>query len=505
MVKSRYTFVLACLLFCGGGVPKGLAVNAANYRVVTLETPGGVDMEASGLAVLPDGRLAVGLRKGEVWILDNPTAEPPTAESIGYHLFATGLHELLGLAWRDGSLFATQRAEVTRLRDNDGDGTADEYLAVASGWGVSGAYHEYAYGPAFDASGNMYTSLNSSMGGKWKGAGAEAVETKWRGWCLATGVDGVTRPFAAGFRSPCGIGNNRDGDVFVTDQQGTWFGTNPILHVRKGAFFGHSESLAFARDPESPVAHPGKLPEAFTVAEARRAVPGYTPPAVWLPYVKMGQSPTGLRFDETGGRFGPFEGQMFVGEFVYSGVNRVFLEKVDGEYQGACFPFIKELQSAVLSVNFLTDGSMIAGQSNRGWNSFGNKSCGLQRIVWSGRVPFEVQKMELLENGFRFSFTEPLAAGTALVPGVFGGQSYTYLYHSKYGSPEVDAEPLVFEAGDVASDRRSLTVKCGRLREGYVHEIFLPELLSDSGQRLGHRDAYYTMNRKVSASRSAVR
>lgn len=505
MVSSRCVFVLVGLLFCVGDASKSLAAHAENYRVVTLETPGGVDMEASGLAVLPDGRLAVGLRKGEVWILDNPTAEPPTAERIGYHLFASGLHELLGLTWRDGALFATQRAEVTRLRDVDGDGSADEYLSVASGWGVSGAYHEYAYGPAFDALGNMYTSLNSSMGAKWKGAGAEAVETKWRGWCMVTGTDGVTRPFAAGFRSPCGIGNNREGDVFVTDQQGTWFGTNPILHVRKGAFFGHAESLAFARDPESPVAYPGKLPETCTVAEARRAVPGYTSPAVWLPYVKMGQSPTGLRFDETGGKFGPFEGQMFVGEFVYSGVNRVFLEKVDGEYQGACFPFIKELQSAVLSVNFLADGSMIAGQSNRGWNSFGNKSFGLQRIVWSGRVPFEVQKMQLSEDGFRFCFSEPLSAGAVLVPEAFGGQSYTYLYHSKYGSPEVEAEPLAFEAVELASDRRSLTVKCGRLREGYVHEIFLPELLSDSGQKLGHRDAYYTLNRKVPAAGGGVR
>ncbi len=498
MVTSRCTSVFAGLLLCAGAAPRVSGADSDHYRVVTLETPGGVDMEASGLAVLPDGRLAVGLRKGEVWILDHPTAEPPLAERIGYHLFASGLHELLGLAWRDGALYATQRAEVTRLRDADGDGLADEYLAVASGWGVSGAYHEYAYGPAFDASGNMYTSLNSSMGAKWKGAGAEAVETKWRGWCMSTGADGVTRPFAAGFRSPCGIGNNKEGEVFVTDQQGTWFGTNPILHVRKGAFFGHSESLAFAREPGSPVVHPGKLPETLTVAGARIAVPGYAPPAVWLPYVKMGQSPTGLRFDETGGKFGPFDGQMFVGEFVYSGVNRVFLEKIDGEYQGACFPFIKELQSAVLGVNFLADGSMVVGQSNRGWNSFGNKSSGLQRIVWSGRAPFEVRQMQLLEDGFRFRFTEALAPGAAPAASDFGGQSYTYLYHSKYGSPEVEAEQMMIEAVEVADDRKSVVVRCGRLREGFVHEMFLPELVSESGQKLGHRDAYYTLNRKVS-------
>ncbi len=467
------------------------------YRVVTYELPPGLDLEASGLAVLPDGKLAIGLRKGEIWILDHPSAEPPTPGNVGYHQFASGLHELLGLAWRDGALYATQRSEVTRLRDTDGDGVADEYLTAASGWGVSGSYHEYAYGPAFDPAGNLYTTLNSSIGPKWKGAGQEALDTKWRGWCMQTTPNGETRPFAAGFRSPCGIANNSVGDVFVSDQQGTWLGTNPIHHVRKGAFFGHAESLVWAKDATSPVVHPGKITEGITVAEAVRMVPGYTPPAIWLPYVKMGQSPTGLRFDETGGRFGPFEGQMFVGEFVYSGVNRVFLEKVGGEYQGACFPFLKELQSAVLSVNFLSDGSLVLGQSNRGWNSFGNRSFGLQRVVWTGRTPFEVGKMELLENGFRFTFTEPLAADFEVNPAAFAGQSYTYLYHSKYGSPEVEGEPLAFESAQVAPDRRSISVRCNRLREGFVHEVFLPDFRSVSGQPLAHRDAYYTLNHKV--------
>ncbi len=92
------------------------------YRTVTLETPAGVNMEASGLAVLPDGKLAVSIRKGEVWIIQNPSAEPPTVANLGYKLFASGMHEILGLAYHEGDLYVTQRAEVTRLRDTDKDG-----------------------------------------------------------------------------------------------------------------------------------------------------------------------------------------------------------------------------------------------------------------------------------------------------------------------------------------------------------------------------------------------
>ena len=42
-----------------------------------------------------------------------------------------GLHETLGLSWRDGWLYATQRPEVTRMKDRDGDGRADVFETVA--------------------------------------------------------------------------------------------------------------------------------------------------------------------------------------------------------------------------------------------------------------------------------------------------------------------------------------------------------------------------------------
>ena len=215
------------------------------YRIVTYEVPKGLNLEASGLAVLPDGKLAVSIRRGEVWIIQNPSAEPATVENLGYKLFASGMHEILGLAWHEGALYVTQRSEVTRLRDTDGDGTADEYLSVGHGWGVSGAYHEYAYGPVFDRDGNMHNTLNCSMGKKWPGAGDEATHTLWRGWSVIT-KKGTTHAtgFSAGFRSPCGIGLNAEGDIFGTDQQGNWMPTNPLMHIREGAYFGHAEAQA---------------------------------------------------------------------------------------------------------------------------------------------------------------------------------------------------------------------------------------------------------------------
>jgi hypothetical protein len=221
-------------------------------------------------------------------------------------------------------------------------------------------------------------------------------------------------------------------------------------------------------------------------------LPHYSPPAVWFPYVKFGQSPTGLRCDETGGKFGPFEKQLFVGEFVLSGVNRVYLEKVGGEYQGACFPFINGLQSAVLAVNFLKDGSMVVGQSNRGWNSYGNRPFGIQRLVPTGKIPLEVKKLEALKDGFRFTFTRPIKAAKWVQT---KAQSYTYLFTAKYGSPETDTVPLQLSGWQLSKDGITLTVKCANLRPGYVHEFELPVVHSQDGSPLWHRLSAYTLNR----------
>ncbi|CAN5907853.1 hypothetical protein BH11VER1_BH11VER1_36190 [soil metagenome] len=466
-----------------------------SYTVTPYNIPEGIKLEASGMAVMPDGKLAVSVRKGEVWMLDHPEADPANSEAVGYHRFASGLHEPLGITYHEGALYTMQRTELTKLQDTDGDSIADVYETVAKGWGVSGNYHEYAYGPVVDRAGNFWLTLNSSMGTAVKLAGNRAVEKPWRGWAMAVSPDGKLEPMCAGLRSPCGIGTNAEGDVFCTDQQGNWWGTNPLLHLRKGVFFGHADSVPDTKRPESPVPDPGTLPQEITVVEASRKIKGFALPAVWFPYVKAGQSPTGFACDLSGGKFGPFKNQLFVGEFVLSGVNRVFLEKVQGEYQGAVFKFIDGLQGAALSLAFLPDGSLLVGESNRGWNSQGTRSFGLERIRWNDKQPFEIEKMEAKPDGFLLTFTQPVDAATAAKIANYPMTSYTYLYHQKYGSDEIDTKPVQVTQAMVQDKGREVRLVCSGLREGYVHELHVEGLKSAEGKSLEHAEAYYTLNR----------
>ena len=114
------------------------------------------------MTFLDDQRLAVAIRKGEIWILDGVYDEPAT--NVTYKRFANALHEPLGLLQHKGALYTAQRSELTKIRDVDGDDVADEYLTAAKGWAVTGHYHEYAFGPKLDADGNLWITLNIGMG-----------------------------------------------------------------------------------------------------------------------------------------------------------------------------------------------------------------------------------------------------------------------------------------------------------------------------------------------------
>jgi glucose/arabinose dehydrogenase len=456
------------------------------YRIVALEHPKDVVLEAGGLARMPGGKLAVATRRGEVWIAENPyTAD---GHGVRWQRFASALHEPLGLAFRDGALWTTQRAEVTRLRDTDGDGVADEYRCAAKGWGVSGNYHEYAYGPKFDPAGAMWVTLNCTMGE------TPLPHTDWRGYSLRIAPDGSWQPVSGGMRSPCGIGINAAGDVFYSEQQGNWNSAGGIHHIRPGAFHGHVASFTSAKLSGAPFQKPADFAERVPIPEAARRMPIYKPAAVWLPYRKMGMSCTDIVLDDTGGKFGPFAGQFFVGEFTMSGIHRVFLEKVGGEYQGACFPFLDGFQSGVLRLEFGEDGSLFVGETNRGWNSLGSRSYGLERVVWSGRTPFEIRTMEACSRGFRLTFTKPVQR-ESLAAATWRMQSYTYEYHADYGGPEIDTRDLAVSVAAVADDGLSAELEIEGLRAGYVHELHVTGLRSADAEPLAHGAAYYTLNR----------
>ena len=83
---------------------------------------------------------------------------------------------------------------------------------------------------------------------------------------------------------------------------------------------------------------------------------------------------------------------------------------------------------------------------------------------------------------------------TATNPDSYKFRSFTYIYHSTYGSPEVDEETPKLLRADVGADRKTVRLTLAGLREGHVHELHLDGLRSAEGVPLLHADAYYTLN-----------
>ena len=104
------------------------------------------------MCLMPGDRLAVGTRRGEILIVDGVFDEVPDPR---YSVFATGLDEVFGLGYRDGSFWVTQQTEVSRITDTDGDGRADRFDTLSDVWGFE-HYHEFSWGSAPDENGDVW-------------------------------------------------------------------------------------------------------------------------------------------------------------------------------------------------------------------------------------------------------------------------------------------------------------------------------------------------------------
>lgn len=455
------------------------------YPLVRYRIPEGIVLEAGAVEPLPDGTVAVSTRRGDIYRVSNATSDDP--EAVRFELYASGLHEVLGLTWHAGWLYATQRGEVTRLRDADGDGRADQLETFNDSWGISGDYHEYAFASPFDREGHMWVVLCLT--------GSFGSDVPWRGWALRIDQAGRMQPVCSGIRSPGGIGFNLQGDVFYTDNQGPWNGTCSLKWLRPGSFQGHpAGNRWYSLTPGGQATAPEEPRSGSRIMTEADRIPQYEPPAVLFPYQKMGQSASGIVCDTSAGQFGPFAGQLFVGDVTHSTVMRCFLEQVDGHYQGACFPFREGLGSGSLALRMLPDGSLMVGGTNRGWGSRGTQPFALERLRWTGRTPFEIQEMRAQPDGFELRFTEPVDAAAAARPESYDLQTYCYIFQSSYGSPEVDHTRPAITAIQVAEDRRSVRLQVDGLQRGHVHELHASGVRSDGGLPLLHDTAYYTLN-----------
>lgn len=480
------------------------------FKIMKVATPEGIILEVGGLVSMPNGNLGVSTRRGDIFIVENPTSNRPY-----FRKFASGLHEILGLAYKDGAFYCAQRGELTKLVDTNMDGKADVYETIYS-WPLSGHYHEYSFGPKIAPDGSFFVTGNVAFGSEewWRGES----RVPWRGWAMRITEDGNMQPWATGMRSPAGLGflNN---ELFYTDNQGDWMGSGALWQVVKGDFMGHPAGLTWTGMKNSPLKlteaefnskiDPRKIKDAKgkyikpenrvneeykTLFGMKKDFPELRLPAVWLPYGILGIS-TSEPITIPKGNFGPFEGQILIGDQGMSMLSRVFMEKVNGEYQGASFAFKTGFRSGVLRMAWDRDGSLFIGETNRGWGSAGEANEGLQRLVWNDKMPFEMKAVRAMPDGFEIEFTQAVDPKSAQDLASYSVESYIYKYHPVYGSPPVDVKTLNIKGVKLSADGMKARLVVDNLRKYFIHTIKLDGIREkENYYSLVHPTAYYTLN-----------
>ena len=453
------------------------------YLREEIPLPPGEIMEIGSIALMPDQKIAVTTRRGDLWICSGAYGDD--LKKVSWKKFAQNLHEPLGMFYQDGWLYLTQRPEVTRIKDSTGSGVADTFETICSDWGIKGNYHEYAFGSTPDKEGNIWVALCLT--------GSFTAESDWRGWVVRVTPDGKMIPTCSGVRSPGGIGFNAEGDAFFTDNQGVWNGSSSLKWLKPGSFQGDPISNKFAALTNLPA--PPEVSDKSRILIERTKHPEFIPPSVIFPHGKVGQSPTGIASDTSGGKFGPWEKQLYVGEQTHSQVQRVCLEKVKGLYQGAVFHFLEGFEAGLIPVRYDQQTGMIfTGGSNRGWASRGSKPFTFERVKWTGKTPFEIQTMTANPDGFTLNFTAPVDPASAGNPASYAMDAFTYIFQAEYGSPEVDQATPKITAAVVSADRKSVRLKIDGLVRGHVHHLTANSVRSSTGDSLWHPETWYTLN-----------
>ena len=196
---------------------------------------------------------------------------------------------------------------------------------------------------------------------------------------------------------------------------------------------------------------------------------------------------------------------MLIGDQTQSNLLRVALQKVGDVEQGSVMPFFEGLESGVMRPVFLPDGSLLLGQTGRGWQAKGGKVAALQHVVWDGKtVAPQIVAMLATPQGFRIDLTQPLGDGVSesILRSALSLESWTYRDAPDYGSPELDMHDETVKSLVISADRKSIDVTLASIEQKVVHprqtaRVYHAKLASQTlfdANAQAELNAYYTLH-----------
>jgi hypothetical protein len=438
--------------------------------------PSGFNPMVGGLDFLPDGRMVVctwegfGNAKGSVYIVNN--AQTGDASKVTYKKFASNLNEPLGVKAVDGRIYVLQKDQLSLLVDSNNDGTVDSVRKIGSGWTVQpgtaggGKSLEFAMGMVYRDS-VFYAGLAINYP-------YETNQSKERGCIIQISPKtGGFTPYACGMRTPDGLVLGPENELFVTENQGNWVPSSKLLHARQGRFFNvHKPSQS----------GPGPFDDAPV-----------TPPAIWLDHGAISISPTQPAYLTSG----IYQGQMIAGDANFGTLQRYFLEKVGGDYQGCVFRFSAGLEAAAHRIVVGPDGAVYIGgigtQEWGGWDWAG-KNYGLQRMIPNGKKIFDVLAIRSMSaTTMEVEFTTPAGQGADAAAN-YKVQQWAYVPQAAYGAGKQSTENLSVSNVSLSADKLKATLTIPGMKLKDVIYFKLSGITGQDNAAPWSSEAWYTLN-----------
>jgi len=435
--------------------------------------PTGFNPMVSGIDFLSDGRMVVttwdGFGKGrsEVYLLSGFSAGDASKVTVTPFYNGKGLNEVLGVKVVDDKIYVLQKDQLSYLPDANKDDKADTIIKVGTGFVLetNAQNLEFAMGMVYKDS-----ALFAGLATNWT---LDAKQTNERGCIVKMPLKGgAWETYACGMRTPNGLFLGPDGEIFTTENQGNWVPSSKLLHIMQGHFYGVHKSNPgpgpFDKEPE-------------------------TPPAIWMDHGNISISPTQPVFMQSG----PFKGQMVAGDNNMGTLQRYFLEKVGGEYQGAIFHFSAGIEAAANRIMTGPDGAFYVGgigtQEWSGW-SWSNKNYGLQRLAPNNKSFFDILAVRSLgPTRMEIEFTSP-AGASAGVAANYKVQQWNYVPVLTYGAGKGTAATLTVKTVTLSDDKMKATLEMDGMKTKYVVYFKLTGITSATNEALWGNEAWYTQN-----------
>lgn len=447
------------LALASAAAPTLAASPEAGYMVRKLPLP--ADVLPSCMAVRPDGTLVIGSMDGDVLFVTDSDRD---GISDRYQRWAGTIpHWPLGMRAEGDDILVAARGSLLRLSDRDRDGWAERWQSLSDAWDVSRDHHDWTTGIAPYPDGGWVVAPATDDVRSRDVLGRHFL----RGKAVHVARDGTTSVLAEGLRYTTGWASRpSDGAVFFTDNQGQQKTTCEINRLVPGGWYGYP-SQADTLSPNRPV----------------------VPPSVRIPY-PWARSVNGLEFVNAGGRFGSLDGQLILCEYNNRFILRASLEDVDGQTQGACYPFVNDLLGPVC-LAFAPGGVLYVGSLREpAWGAEPEQGA-VYRVAFTGRPAFGIREVKSERRGFTVSFLAPPGdRAAASDPGHYQIRRYHHVFQGSYHSPPVDEEAVHVASAVVAADGKSvrLTLKEPHLADR-IYELRTTIPGADPAV------AHYTMNR----------